>query len=121
MNLSEKAAFIKGLLEGMNFDTTTNEGKLLKHIIDLLEDVSISISDLEDETARLNDYIEELDSDLAEVEEEVYGDYGCDCGCDDEEWDCDCCDDDCDCCDDDCDCDCDCEDCKDGENKDILF
>ncbi len=104
MTISEKASYIKGLADGMKFDTTTDTGRLISQMIDLLEDMALTISDLEDENERLEAYIDELDHDLAEVEEEVYGD-GCDCCCDDD-WDC--CDDDCDCCcDDDCDCCCD--------------
>ena len=101
MTVSEKAAYIKGLMEGMDIDTSKGEGKILAAMADLLEDLSLSVMDLEDETATLNDYIEEIDEDLGALEEEV---YDCDCDCDD----CDC--DDCD----DCDCDdCDCCDCCD--------
>ncbi len=104
MNVSEKAAYIKGLMEGMNMDTSKGEGKILAAMADLLEDLSLSVLDLEDETATLNDYIEEIDEDLGAVEEDLYCDDDCDCCddydcCDDDEYDCDCCDDDCDCCD----------------------
>ncbi len=103
MTVSEKAAYIKGLIEGMKIDTSDGEGKIISAMADLLEDLSLSVLDLEDEAATLNDYVEELDEDLGAVEEELY----CDCDCCDDD-DCDCCDDDdCDCCDDD-DCDCEC-------------
>ena len=92
MNPSEKAAYIKGLMEGMKFDTESDTGKLISKIVDLLEDLSLTVQDLEDEVAQLNDFTDELDADLGEVEEEVFG--PCDCCCDDD--DC-CCDDDCDC------------------------
>ena len=113
MNISEKAAYIKGLMEGMNYDTNSNEGKLFKAIANLLEDLSLSILDLEDEQALTNEYLEELDMDLGELEADFYE-------CDDDDDDCDCCDCDCDCddcdCDDDCDCcDCDC-DCGDDDD-----
>ena len=106
MTVSEKASYLKGLLDGMNYDQNSNEGKLFAAILDLLEDLALSVQDLEDETAMLNDYIEEIDEDLGEVEKDFYEceDDDCDCDCD-----CDCDDCDCDC--DDCDCDCDCEDC----------
>ena len=95
MNISEKAAYLKGLMEGMKIDETTNEGKLFKAIADLLEDISLSVLDLEDGQSYLEEYIDEIDEDLGEVERDIYE-------CDD---DCDCCDDDdCDCCD--CGCDC---------------
>lgn len=106
MTINEKASYIKGLADGMKFDTTTDTGRLISEMIGLLEDMALSISDLEDENARLEAYIDELDHDLADVEEAVYDD-DCDC-CDDDCWDCDCdCDDDCD-----CDCGC-CDDCDD--------
>lgn len=99
MTVSEKASYLKGLLEGMNYDKNSNEGKLFAGILDLLEDLALTVQDLEDETALLNDYIEEIDEDLGEVEKDFYEcDGDCDCDCDD--CDCDC---------DDCDCDCDCD------------
>ena len=49
MNINEKASYIKGLAEGMKFDTTTDTGRLIKEMIGLLEDMALSISDLEDE------------------------------------------------------------------------
>ncbi len=128
MTVYEKAAYIKGLMEGMEIDTSKGEGKLYAAIIDLLEDLSLSVQDLEDETATLNEYIEEIDEDLGALEEDFYecdDDCDCDCCCDDDDdFDCsdcdlDCCcdcedDEVCDCCchdddeDDDCDCCCEC-------------
>lgn len=75
MNVAEKAAYIKGLMEGMNLSTESGEGKILAAMADLLEDISLSILDLEDETAALNDYVEELDEDLGAAEEELYSAY----------------------------------------------
>lgn len=106
MTINEKASYIKGLADGMKFDTTTDTGRLISEMISLMEDMALSISDLEDENARLEAYIDELDHDLADVEELVYDDDD-DCCCDDDYCDCD--DDDCCCCDDD-DCDCCCDD-----------
>lgn len=97
MTVSEKAAYIKGLMEGMEIDTSKGEGKILAAMADLLEDLALSVQDLEDENANLADYIEEIDEDLGAVEEDFY------C-CDDDDC-CDCCDDD------DCDCDDDCCEC----------
>ena len=104
MDILEKCAYIKGLAEGLNLDTTKPEGKVLNAIIDLLSDICNTVADMDDEVATLGDYIEEIDHDLGDVEEYRYDcEDECDCDCDDD-CDCDCCDDDCDCCDDDCDC-----------------
>ncbi len=85
MTVSEKAAYLKGLMAGMKISETSDEGKLFTAIADLLEDLSLAVSDLEDETATMRDYIDELDTDLAEVETEVYGIDECDCCCDEDE------------------------------------
>lgn len=89
MTLTEKAAYIKGLAEGLALDETKPETKLIKELIALTEDMSRTISDLEDDTEYLNDYVEEIDEDLGNLEEDYYGECDGDCegcdGCDDDE------------------------------------
>ena len=46
--LSERVNYVKGLMEGMKFDTNTDEGRLFKALIDIVEDLAISAEDLED-------------------------------------------------------------------------
>ncbi len=101
MKLSEKAAYLKGLAEGLSLDKTTPEGKLLTAMLDLLGDVTDAIGEIDEDLEYLNDYVEELDEDLGEVEKAIYGD-DCDCDCD-----CDCCDGECEDWDEDCDFNCD--------------
>lgn len=94
MNITEKAAYIKGLMDGMKLDQNADETKLFKAIADMLEDIALTVADLDDEVANLGEYIEEIDECLGDVEDDLYGD--CDDDCDGECDDCD--DDDCDCC-----------------------
>ncbi len=74
MTLTEKIAYIKGMMEGMQFEADTNESKLLRAIVDLLDDMTMDVTDLGDEVASVSEYVEELDDDLADVEEYLYGD-----------------------------------------------
>ncbi len=74
MTLSEKTAYLKGLADGMKISAESDEGKLLHEIINVLEDVSDSIGALEDECDRLNEYVEELDEDLGDVEDYLFDD-----------------------------------------------
>lgn len=85
--LSEKVAYLKGLADGMKIDETSNEGKLLKGIIDVLDDFAATIADIEDSQELLSEHIESIDEDLAEVESEVFEDYEEDEEYDDEEDD----------------------------------
>ena len=74
MTLSEKTAYLKGLADGMKISAESDEGKLLHEIINVLEDVSDSVAALEDECDRLNEYVEELDEDLGDVEDYLFDD-----------------------------------------------
>ena len=101
MTLNERAAYIKGLAEGMELDQTSKEGKVIAALIELVSDMADEIAEMDERIDTVHAYCEELDEDLGGVEEILL----------EEECDCDCCDDDCDCCcDDDCDCCCDDED-----------
>ena len=110
MDICEKIAYIKGLAEGLSLDEATKEGKILLAVIDLLEDITDEICDIEDGCDSLMEQIDAVDEDLATLEEDFYDDEGCSCGCGCGE-DCDCgCQDGYECtCGDDCDCGC-CED-----------
>ena len=103
MTINEKAAYIKGLAEGVELDASTKEGKLIAALIDLVSDMADAIEELEEDVDTALDYCEELDEDLGAVEEMLLDDE-CDC-CDDDDFecdgDCDCCDEDCELCDDD--------------------
>ena len=93
MKLTEKAAYIKGLMEGMKFDDNSDANKLLAKLAERVDEMAHAIDELEAKTDRTNDYVDELDYDLGELEELVYDE---DCSC---EYDCD--DDDCCCCEED--------------------
>ena len=72
MNLTEKAAYIKGLVEGLNLDESTKEGKVIKAIVDLLDDITLSVSDLEDSVAEIGEQVDAIDEDLEELEDDYY-------------------------------------------------
>ncbi len=90
MDICEKIAYIKGLVEGLELDIDTKEGKILNAIIDLLGDITEEICDIEDGCDALMEQIDAVDEDLSYVEEIVYGDDDCDCDCDCDDCDCDC-------------------------------
>ena len=45
MEITEKVAYLKGLMEGMKIDTETNEGKILSAMVDILEDIGLELED----------------------------------------------------------------------------
>ena len=91
MNVTERAAYVKGLAEGLELDANSKEGKIINALITALEEMATTVSDLEDEVEYLSDKVDEIDADLGEVEEfllDEEGFYGC--GDDDDECDCGC-------------------------------
>ncbi len=84
MTITEKVAYLRGLAEGMKLDGSTNEGKLALAMIDALDDIALTVSDLEDTVAELSAQVDEIDDDLGDLEDEVYGD---ECDEEDEDFD----------------------------------
>ena len=71
MSVSENAAYLKGLFDGYEL-SDTKENKIIAKLLDLVADMADEINALKADNAELHEYVEELDHDLGEVEEEVY-------------------------------------------------
>ena len=74
MTASEKVAYLKGLMEGMELDTTSKEGKLFKIISEILEDLALDVEDIEENAYDLAEEIDALSDDLADIEDIIYDD-----------------------------------------------
>ena len=75
MTISEKVAYLKGLAEGLNLDTEkSKEGKLISVMIGILEEIGLSLEDLEENALALGEEIDALSDDLADVEDVVFDD-----------------------------------------------
>ncbi len=75
MTISEKVAYLKGLAEGLDLDPeASKESKLISVMIGILEELAISVEDLEDTAAELGDGLDAVSDDLADVEGVLYGD-----------------------------------------------
>ena len=85
MTTSEKVAYLKGLAEGMGIQEDGGQGKLFHVIIDILEDLSLDLADTKDALVDLTDGVEEINEDLAELENEFYESPCSCCGGDDED------------------------------------
>ena len=74
MGVSEKVAYLKGLMEGLKIDADSDNGKMFKAIIDVLDEVALEIEDLTDEVMEVGDGLDVVSDDLADIEEMVYDD-----------------------------------------------
>lgn len=68
MEILEKVAYMKGLAEGIGLDVKSKEGKLLKVMMDILDDVALELQDIRDEQGDLEEGLDAVSEDLADVE-----------------------------------------------------
>ena len=84
MTISEKSAYLKGLMDGLNLDTEKAEGKMISAIVDLLGDVTRRLSDVEETTIAISDELDEIEEDLDAIEDYILDEEDED---EDEDWD----------------------------------
>ena len=71
MTISEKSAYLKGLMEGLKLDTDKAEGKLIAAMVELLGDISKKLTDVEDTTIAISDELDEIEEDLDAIEDYI--------------------------------------------------
>lgn len=74
MELTEKVAYLKGLMDGLDIDEGSKEGRVFTAILDVLDDMAMTISDIEDGMDLVTDQIEGIDEDLEELMNDMYSD-----------------------------------------------
>ena len=84
MNIVEKAAYLRGLCDGLEIDTTTKEGKLLLAMVEVIDELADAVSDLQQITDEMSDELDEVAEELLELEgafdeDEFDEDEECEC------------------------------------------
>ena len=74
MTISEKSAYLKGLMDGLKLSTETDEGKMIAAIVDLLGDLTRKVTDIEDTTIAISDELDEIEEDLDAIEDFIMDD-----------------------------------------------
>ena len=99
MTISEKSAYLKGLMDGLKLNTETAEGQMISAIVDLLGDVTKRLADVEETTIAISDELDQIEEDLDAIEDYILdeededededfdpNDYLCDCDFEDEDF-----------------------------------
>lgn len=79
MNKLEKLAYLKGLVEGLNLNDEKKDTKVIKYLMELLEDIVFDMENLEDGFEEFQQQLDEVDEDLGAIEKDLY--EADDCGC----------------------------------------
>jgi hypothetical protein len=94
MKLTEKMSYLQGLLDGLEIDNSTKEGKALIQMSDVMNELVAYVEDLQAQVDELTELCDILDQDLGQVEDDIYDEDEDDYDFDDDLDDCDDCFDD---------------------------
>lgn len=83
--LSERVNYLRGFADGLKIDKETDEGKLLNLIIDVIDDIAISIEENEDTQNELYDTVDDIEERLTDVEDYLDEEDDCCCCCDEDD------------------------------------
>jgi ribosomal protein S27E len=72
MKNTEQVSYIRGLAEGLELDENKKEVKVLNAMISLLDNMALSISELESKVNDLGDQLDAVDEDLGSLEDDFY-------------------------------------------------
>lgn len=74
MKNTERVSYIRGLAEGLELDENKKEVKVLNAIIDLLDDMALTMTETEDNMNDMADQLDAVDEDLGSLEDDFYDD-----------------------------------------------
>ena len=89
MELSKKAAYLQGLVDGLGVDESTKEGKIIKVMSALLAEMAEALESVDEDLSRAYDQINDLSDELEDLEADLYEDEDDDEDDEDDEEDAD--------------------------------
>ena len=81
--LTDRASYLKGLADGMDLNMEKGSNKLLVEALSVMQEMAEELEKLSNAHDELNEYVESIDDDLADLEDVLFGDE------EDEDDDCD--------------------------------
>jgi len=83
-SIISKVSYLNGLVDGLKIDKSTNEGKILTEIVNVLKSMAEEIDDLSRAQKDMENYVDAMDEDLADLQDNLYDDDYEICKCKDE-------------------------------------
>ena len=72
--MKEKAAYLKGLIDGLGIDENTKEGKVIKAMSELLSEMAEAVDGIDEDVTHAYDQINDLSEELEDLEADLYED-----------------------------------------------
>jgi endogenous inhibitor of DNA gyrase (YacG/DUF329 family) len=73
--IKEQLAYLRGLTEGLNVGENSSEGRVLVGIMHVMDEMVRSMDRLHMANSQLEEYVEAIDDDLTDLEDEFYDEY----------------------------------------------
>jgi hypothetical protein len=72
-DLRSRVEYLKGLADGLGLDTASKEGKMITEMLRVVGDIAEGLTGLASDQEDIEAYLDVVDSDLQDLEEDVYG------------------------------------------------
>ncbi len=72
MTITEKVAYVKGLVAGLELDGSKKETKVILAMLDVLDEMAASVTDCEDDIISLGEEVDTLSESVSDLEDTVY-------------------------------------------------
>ena len=73
-DVKERVAYLKGLIDGSDFIGRDGKGKVVwENILEIFDDIADSLAEIKSLHEEVVDYVETIDEDLSELEDDIYG------------------------------------------------
>ena len=73
MDLNAKAAYIRGLMNGMEFDPNSKNGKIIAAMMDLLEAMAATVTEHDQALDQAFDELDAIDEDMDDLTDALFG------------------------------------------------
>lgn len=90
MTITERVAYIRGLIEGLGLDENSKETKVINAMVELLDDLALAVNDIDENINDLCDELDDMEDAIDCLEDCVYDDDDCCCDCEDDEYELKC-------------------------------
>jgi formylmethanofuran dehydrogenase subunit E len=71
-DIISKVSYLSGLVDGLEINTTTKEGKVLTEIVNVLKVMAEEVDEISGSQKDMEDYIDAMDEDLSSLQDEIY-------------------------------------------------
>lgn len=72
--LSKKVSYIRGLADGLELNTESNEGRIITQLLELVGEMADEIEALQNDLAETDELVDELSGDVLDILQDIYDD-----------------------------------------------